>query len=105
MTGVRRDRDLRNAPKVREPEAEPEQASLIRKLQINFDELHVAAIANRIVIYESTQLKPIDVSAATLPFSPFFFRLDIGGSPRDHPRARRGADATQYCFLLSWGHQ
>lgn len=75
MEGVRRERDLlRNAANtVREPEAEPEQASLIRKLQINFDELYVAAIANRIVIYESNKLRPIDVSEALsmLPFISF----------------------------------
>lgn len=66
MQGVRRERDLLRdaATNAREPEAEPEQASLIRKLRINFDELYVAAIANRIVIYESTKLRPIDVSGA-----------------------------------------
>ena len=39
--------------KVRLPEAEPEQASLIRKIQINFDEVYVSAIGNRIYVYES----------------------------------------------------
>lgn len=38
------------------------QANLIKKIQVNFDELYVAAIANRIIVYEARQLKPIDVS-------------------------------------------
>lgn len=38
------------------------QARLIKKIQVNFDELYVAAIANRIIVYEARQLKPIDVS-------------------------------------------
>ena len=49
------------AATVREPEADPDQASLIKKIMINFDELYVAAIANRIYVYESDHLKPIDV--------------------------------------------
>ena len=70
--GARRDRNLRNAPVAKEPSTDdsagvglggPEQASLIKKIQLNFDELHVAAIANCIYVYEATQLKPIDVSA------------------------------------------
>ena len=77
--GARRDRDLRNAPVATEPSTAddsavgglgglggPEQASLIKKIQLNFDELHVAAIANRIYVYEATQLKPIDVSAIVM---------------------------------------
>ena len=74
--GARRDRYLRNAPVATEPSTAddsavdglggPEQASLIKKIQLNFDELHVAAIANRIYVYEATQLKPIDVSAIVM---------------------------------------
>lgn len=61
MYGARRAHDdPRNKP--REPEASPNQADLIRKLHVNFDELYVAAVDNRIVIYESKQLTPIDVS-------------------------------------------
>ena len=50
------------AAKAREPEADPDQAALIKKITVNFDELYVAAVANRIYVYESECLKPIDVS-------------------------------------------
>ena len=42
-------------------------AHLIKKIQVNFDELYVAAIANRIIVYEARQLKPIDVSGRFQP--------------------------------------
>ena len=48
--------------KIREVEADPDQANLIKKLRVNFDELYVSAISNRIFVYESDNLKPIDVS-------------------------------------------
>lgn len=50
------------AVKAREPEADPLAGSLVKKISVNFDELYVAAIANRIYVYESEHLKPIDVS-------------------------------------------
>ena len=52
--------------KIREPEADPDQTNLIKKLQVNFDEIYVAAVANRIYVYESEHLKPIDVSSPFL---------------------------------------
>ena len=48
--------------KIREVEADPDQANLIKKLRVNFDELYVSAISNRIFVNESDNLKPIDVS-------------------------------------------
>ena len=35
---------------------------LFKTIQVNFDELHVAALGNRIYIYEAAHLTPIDVS-------------------------------------------
>ena len=50
------------AADAREPEADPDQTLLVNKITINFDELYIAAVANRIYVYESENLKPIDVS-------------------------------------------
>ena len=45
------------------PEPEPQQPLLLKRMQVNFDELHVAAISNHIHVYEASRLTAIDVSA------------------------------------------
>ena len=98
---------------MREVEADPDQTSLIRKLRVNFDELYVAAIANRIVVYESGNLKPIDVSLTVTSSAKNQISLtcsythldlicaDIVGSSRDGPGARCCLDVPKHSLVQS----
>ena len=107
--GVRRDNDLRNAPAAREPEADPDQASLIRTIQLNFDQLHLAAVHNRIFVYDAATLKPIDVSSCYKTFCLFFLPWMLTNhhmlSPRSDIVRPQASDSWPCCGLDAAEHR
>ena len=92
--------------KIREPEADPDQANLIKKIQINFDELYVAAVANRIYVYESEHLKPIDVSFALPLLADFLIPLvDIVRSQGNREGTRCRPNAQKHRIIQPKCHE